>query len=344
MSLSTLPTELVALIATYLYVGESITFHLPAGQHKSNIVAFSQVSALLRAVAFSLRHPWTNYTLILSANKSTRAQYAWAERRFAIWKALARGQPIRLQIIQEETHYGVGHLVRFLGKHSHSLSSLVLDIPDETFVSIAKHTSFPFPSLTTLLMTLHLKKNGEQTLLPQDRRSRFFAKMPQLQILQLGYSHDDWHPLATLSPQFYEWDLPLSHLTVFCMPLIWLELPEFLLVLRSAPNLHTCTALVDAPPVYGHVDDAPFILDNLKALALTFRMTHPTVWTYFSAPALQVLDITLITGLNDDDHEETHAIAPADVDKFYSEQPHATGTIVTVYRVVEYAYDEETNA
>ncbi|KAJ7069668.1 hypothetical protein C8F01DRAFT_1245858 [Mycena amicta] len=326
MSIHNLPLELVALVADNLCVNESITLQLPATQ-QSSIVVFSEVCAAWRAVAFSLRHLWTNYTLHLRARKSRREQYEWAEQRLMELNSLAGNQGIYLKVVQEDHSYGLSYLVRLLALPWPELTSLVLDIPDQTFVALAKHTSFRFPALKSLTITLHLDAQGNQTLLPRNRILRFFANMPRLRNLELGYH--EWRPLAVIIPQFDEWALPLTKLRTFCMPHVWIELPELLDVFKAAPELTMCTAFLDAPPFHEQDNCIPLRLPNLRGLTLTLRMAYPSLWSRFTAPALELLDLCMVTGLD----PAEGFISPNNVDHFYCHQPAAK---IIVYRLLEY--------
>nr|GAT60163.1 predicted protein [Mycena chlorophos] len=322
MSFQTLPTELVALIANEVGHGESISLGLPASG-QSKIIVFSQVCASWRAIAFSLRPLWAHYTLDLRADKSTRRQHQWVRERFDECIARAGKHPVHLEVVQEDPEYGLSLLMRLLSAHSSSLGSLSLDIPDKTFVTLAKHTCFRFDTLRSLRITLHLNEKHEQTLLPDDRPSRFFAKMPHLENLELGYH--EWCPLAEIIPQLDEWALPLGRLRSFSMQHLWLELPELLQIVDGASELTECRAYVEAPPLRERPIEEEFVplqLPHLRKLALVFRVPHPTIWRQFVAPELDMLDITMFTEPDEED-EHWQCPLPENSERFYSEQPKA---------------------
>ncbi|KAF7314361.1 hypothetical protein MKEN_00908700 [Mycena kentingensis (nom. inval.)] len=295
MSIDALPNELLALVASRL--SEPIIFEIPASR-TSNAVTFSQVCARWRGVALSLGHLWTNYVLHLRAGVAyTREQTDWLQWRLSKYAALAKRRSVGLTVIQDENAPAnvVVLLANLLVTHPYTL--LTLDVPDVSFVALAS-LAFSFPALNRLSITLRLGSEGNQALLPRGRSSPFFANMPCLQHLKLGYHASEWRPTDPIIPQLDEWALPLAGLRSFSMPHIWLELFDLVEILEAAPELHTCTAFLDAPcfeeDLLEDIEIAPR-LPNLRNLSLVLRLEYPDLFVeYLDTLELDRLELCIV--------------------------------------------------
>ncbi|KAJ7451251.1 hypothetical protein B0H11DRAFT_1927909 [Mycena galericulata] len=295
-----LPTELTSMIIEAAC--EPVRpISLPSENSFPLAVVLSRVCRKWRAIAHSRRHLWDGYIL--------NFQPGWTPARFAIFLcALEQFLEYAPLTVQFHMTQGAGAndfdrlaLIQVLTTHSCRIRALKLSIPQETAEALFTGPTIPFDRMIALNLAMlpDETKYSRQAMVNEPISSVLIAA-PMLSEIHIGYRI--WRPLHQPGFLLDQWNLPLSQLTVFSAPNVWMAAEYILCVFESCPQLTTCNMCCDDAPDGPNMPiPPPITLQHLRHLQLFFRLMQPYIWDFITAPNLVNLTVT---GLSDDDYTD----------------------------------------
>ncbi|KAJ7451247.1 hypothetical protein B0H11DRAFT_2076229 [Mycena galericulata] len=295
-----LPTELTSMIIEAACV-PFMPISLPCENWFPPAVVLSRVCRRWRAIAHSRRHLWGGYMLNFYPG--------WTPARFAIFlRALEQFLEYAPLTVEFHMTQGPGAndfdrlaLNQVLTRYSRRIHALKLSIPQETAEALFAGPAIPFDRMIgfSLAMSPNETDYRREAMLEVPISSVLTAA-PMLSEIHVGYRL--WRPLHQPGFLLDQWNLPLSQLTAFSAPNVWMGAEDIHCVFEGCPQLTTCNICCDDAPYGPNMDIRPPItLQHLRLLQLFFRLMQPYIWDFITAPNLVNLTVT---GLSDDDYTD----------------------------------------